>query len=142
MLHAFKEQGKLLMDALHLTNKALKKPCGPVVTNDFVYGVHYYRYLIALGKQLGTILNISKNIYLKTLLFFQVFQQTSLLLLKYSKNSFKLFMSRLRHSKVTTVVTNNHEIETLICICYVWMIKNITIVWTLKHQNLNQNAAA
>lgn len=67
MLHAFKEQGKLLMDALHLTNKALKKPCGPVVTNDFVYAVHYYRYLIALGKQLGTILNISKNIYLKTL---------------------------------------------------------------------------
>lgn len=142
MLHAFKEQGKLLMDALHLTNKALKKPCGQVVTNDFVYGVHYYRYLIALGKQLGTILNISKNIYLKTLLFFQVFQQTSLLLLKYLKNSFKLFMSRLRHSKVTTVVTNNHEIETLIYICYVWMIKNITIVWTLKHQNLNQNAAA
>lgn len=88
MLHAFKEQGKLLMDALHLTNKALKKPCGPVVTNDFVYAVHYYRYLIALGKQLGTILNISKNIYLKTLLFIQVFQQTSLLLLKYLKNSF------------------------------------------------------
>lgn len=32
--------------------------------------------------------------------------------------------------------------ETLICICYFWMIKNITIVWTLKHLNLNQNAAA